>query len=174
VIAREVRMSASDEPSGVSYGPGHADYEVERLRAQARLIEPMTRRWLVEAGIRPGMRVLDVGSGVGDVALLAAELVGPTGEVVGTDRVDTPLALAAERAAELRLTNIRFLKCDPAETTFDEQFDAVVGRYVRSRHGSDIVTDVPNLYGAILRKPTSPWSLSTAPTSCTSSDAGQR
>lgn len=123
-------MSASDEPSGVSYGPGHADYEVERLQAQARLIEPMTRRWLVEAGIRTGLRVLDVGSGVGDVALLAAELVGPTGEVVGTDRVDTPLALAAERAAARRLTNLRFLVCDPAETTFDEPFDAVVGRYV--------------------------------------------
>ena len=90
----------------------------------------MTRRWLVEAGIRTGLRVLDVGSGVGDVALLAAELVGPTGEVVGTDRVDTPLALAAERAAARRLTNLRFLVCDPAETTFDEPFDAVVGRYV--------------------------------------------
>ena len=123
-------MSATDEPSGVSYGPGHAEHEVERLRAQARLIGPITRRWLVEAGIRSGMRVLDVGSGVGDVALLAAELVGPTGEVIGTDRVDAALTIAAERAAAHLVTNVRFLECDPAEMTFDEPFDAVIGRYV--------------------------------------------
>jgi SAM-dependent methyltransferase len=76
------------------------------------------------------MRVLDVGSGVGDVALLAAELVGPAGEVVGTDRVAAPLLLASERAAARSLTNVRFLEGDPGEMTFDQPFDAVVGRYV--------------------------------------------
>ena len=58
----------------MSYGPGHADYQLEHLQVQARLIEPITRRWFIEAGIETGMRVLDVGSRVGDVALLAAEL----------------------------------------------------------------------------------------------------
>jgi len=119
-----------DEPSGPSYGLGHADHELERLKLQAGLIEPITRRWLLEAGIKTGMRVLDVGSGVGDVALMAAELVGATGEVVGTDRATTALAIAAQRAKARSIRNVRFLKCDPSETAFDEPFDAIVGRYV--------------------------------------------
>ena len=123
-------MATIDEPAGRSYGLGHADVELERLRVQARVVEPMTRRWMVEAGIGPGMRVLDVGSGVGDVALLAAELVGETGDVVGTDRVSTPLTVAAERAAARSLTNVRFVAGDPSEMVFEEPFDAIVGRYV--------------------------------------------
>ena len=67
------------------YVLGHTDAELKRLAAQARLIDPITRRFLVSAGISEGMRVLDVGSGAGDVAILLAGLVGPTGEVVGTD-----------------------------------------------------------------------------------------
>ena len=51
--------------------------EDERLLAQGKIIDPLTRRVLVEAGLTPGMRVLDLGSGAGNVALLAAELVGP-------------------------------------------------------------------------------------------------
>src|SRR5262245_20653769 len=123
-------MAATPEPPGAAYGPGHTDFELERLRVQARLIEPITRRWLTEAGITAGMRVLDVGSGVGDVALLAADLVGAGGEVVGTDRVATPLSVASERAAARSLTNVRFVEGDPCEMTFDRPFDAVVGRYV--------------------------------------------
>jgi SAM-dependent methyltransferase len=85
---------------------------------------------LLEAGIEAGMRVLDVGSGVGDVALLAAELVGATGEVVGTDRATIALAVAAERARARSFHNVQFIECDPSETVFDEPFDAIVGRYV--------------------------------------------
>jgi len=119
-------MAATDE----MYGPGHTDYELERLTVQARLIEPITRRWFVEAGIGAGMRVLDVGSGAGDVALLAAELVGASGEVIGTDRVATPLSVASRRAAAKSLTNVRFIEGDPCEMDFDQPFDGVVGRYV--------------------------------------------
>src|SRR5262245_16689720 len=115
-------MATIDESPGRSYGLGHGDSELERLRAQARLIAPITRRWMIEAGIRPGMRVLDVGSGVGDVALLAAELVGATGEVVGTDRVSTPLTLAAERARAQSRNNVRFVEGDPSQMSFDAPF----------------------------------------------------
>jgi SAM-dependent methyltransferase len=123
-------MQMTDDSGRPDYGPGHADHELERLQVQARLIEPTTRRWFVEAGITAGMRVLDVGSGVGDVALLTAELVGSTGEVIGTDSVSTPLAVATDRARTLSLDNVRFLEGDPCTMTFDEPFDAVVGRYV--------------------------------------------
>jgi ubiquinone/menaquinone biosynthesis C-methylase UbiE len=62
------------------YVLGHSDLELKRLATQARLIEPITRRFLVSAGITEGMRVLDVGSGAGDVAILLAGLVGPPGK----------------------------------------------------------------------------------------------
>ena len=54
------------------YALAHSDRELQRLSAQARMLEPFTQELFVEAGIRPGMRVLDVGSGAGDVAFLAA------------------------------------------------------------------------------------------------------
>ena len=67
------------------YVLGHSEAELRRLTTQARLIDPMTRRFLTSAGLAEGMRVLDVGSGAGDVAVLVDAMVGPTGEVVGTD-----------------------------------------------------------------------------------------
>jgi len=77
-----------------------------------------------------GQRVLDVGSSVGDVALLAARLVGPTGEVVGMDRDGVALAKARTRAAAAALSNIRFVEADIATSLSGAQFDAVVGRLI--------------------------------------------
>ena len=120
---------AGDQTAG-SYVLGHSDEELERLGRQARLIEPITRRFFQGAGLAPGMRVLDVGSGAGDVAFLAAELVGERGEVVGADRSADALAKARERAAAQSLRNVSFREGDPAALAFDRPFDAVVGRYV--------------------------------------------
>ena len=61
------------------YLMGRSDHETARLQRQAQLYAPLTRRLFSEAGVGAGMRVLDVGTGAGDVALLAAELVGPIG-----------------------------------------------------------------------------------------------
>jgi SAM-dependent methyltransferase len=113
-----------------AYALGHSERELKRLRVQARLVDPITRRFLVEAGIVPGMRVLDVGSGAGDVAFLVADLVGETGEVVGADRSTDALAVARRRADEQSLRNVTFREGDPAELMFEQSFDAVVGRYV--------------------------------------------
>src|SRR5437899_2256732 len=113
-----------------TYVLGHSDREIERLRVQALLVDPITRRFMREGGVGPGMRVLDVGSGAGDVAFLAAELVGDAGEVIGVDRAPTALAVARERAPGKSLRNVSFVEGDPANMTFDRPFDAVVGRYV--------------------------------------------
>jgi SAM-dependent methyltransferase len=119
-----------DQPDAQSYSLGHSHKELNRLSVQAHLIEPITKRFFLEAGIAPGMRVLDVGSGAGDVALLAAQLVGAEGEVVGTDRSAAPLETARARVAAMALANVTFLEGDPTEMAFEEPFDAVVGRYV--------------------------------------------
>jgi len=112
------------------YVLGHSERELERLSAQARLLEPTTREYFVAAGVAPGMRILDVGSGSGDVAFLAADLVGAGGSVIGVDRAPAAIATARRRAEARALRNVSFREGDPAELSFDAPFDAIVGRYV--------------------------------------------
>ncbi len=76
------------------------------------------------------MRVLDVGSGAGDVALLAAERVDPQGVVAGVDRNPDVLAVARERAAVAGFAHLMFETGDMATAALGEHFDAAVGRLV--------------------------------------------
>jgi ubiquinone/menaquinone biosynthesis C-methylase UbiE len=115
---------------GAPYVLGHSHQELARLRVQARLLEPVTRALLREAGISSGMRVLDIGSGAGDVAFLAAELVGAAGSVLGTDRAAAAVEAASANARGLGLSNVSFRQGDPAGMDFAHPFDAVIGRYV--------------------------------------------
>jgi len=120
----------ADSQKSTRYVLGHDDWELERLATQARLIDPITRRTFLAAGIAPGMRVLDVGSGAGDVSFLVAGLVGATGEVVGVDRSPIAIRAATARLVLRPLSSITFVEGDPAELKFERPFDAVVGRYV--------------------------------------------
>jgi SAM-dependent methyltransferase len=116
--------------TSTGYVLGSTDAEHERLTRQAKTLAPYTERLFRDAGIRRGQRVLDVGSGVGDVALLAASLVGEAGYVVGVDRDATTLAKARSRAGAARATNVRFVETDLTDIQVDGQFDAIVGRFV--------------------------------------------
>lgn len=134
------------ESEGVDYILGHSERELERLSSQARHFEPFTRRVFQAAGLAPGMRVLDVGSGAGDVAFLAAELVGDSGNVIGADRVPAAIATARARAAGKGLRNVTFREGDPIGMTFDRPFDAVVGRLVLM-HSADPAAMLRKLAG---------------------------
>jgi SAM-dependent methyltransferase len=146
-------MSDPRDSSGATggYVLGHSDRELERLSTQARLVDPITVQFLRLAGIARGMRVLDVGSGAGDVAFLAAELVGDSGEVVGVDRSATALATARTRAEARSLRNVSFREGDPAAIPFEKPFDAVVGRYVLMFQ-SDPVTMLRKLANLVRRE----------------------
>jgi SAM-dependent methyltransferase len=85
---------------------------------------------LRDAGLVSGMRVLDVGTGVGDMAFLAADIVGPSGQVTAVDRSEPALAIAQQRAHARGLEKVRFIQGDAESVCVDEQFDAVIGRYV--------------------------------------------
>jgi len=113
-----------------TYVLGHADHELDRLTMQARLFEPFTRQLLEQAGIRPGMRVLDIGSGSGDVSFLVADMVGPTGRVVGIDYSSEAVRRAVSRMQSGNRSNVSFLVGNPLEMDFTDRFDAVVGRLV--------------------------------------------
>jgi hypothetical protein len=76
-------MSAAHE----QYALGRSPQEYARLARQAEIMKPMTRRLFAEAGVQPGMRVVDLGSGAGDVCMLLAEMVGLSGTVIGLDSI---------------------------------------------------------------------------------------
>ncbi len=77
---------------------GNSKSEIGRIVTQSEVLRPATCRLLEAAGTKLGMRVLDVGCGAGDVALLARDMVGPQGSVVGIDQDLNILAVARDRA----------------------------------------------------------------------------
>jgi ubiquinone/menaquinone biosynthesis C-methylase UbiE len=114
------------------YPLGYSAHEAQRLADQARVMEELTEDLFRRAGLRPGMQILDIGSGVGDVSLLAARITGSGGAVLGVEKAFSSVEIARRRAAELGLQNISFEECDLAEFATDGMFDAIVGRFVLS------------------------------------------
>jgi ubiquinone/menaquinone biosynthesis C-methylase UbiE len=112
------------------YHLGNTDAEHERLIRQAIRLAPVTERFFREAGIGSGQQVLDLGAGVGDVAMLVARLVGSSGKVVAIERDSRTISRARARAKEAGLNNIDFVQADIAEYSTAAMFDAVVGRYI--------------------------------------------
>ena len=114
----------------VDYALGHSSRELDRLSFQGTVFAPYTRQLLTEAGLTAGMRVLDVGSGSGDVSFLAADLVGSDGCVLGVDRSSAAVERARTRAIRRNIHNVSFEIGDFASMHFDRPFDAIIGRFV--------------------------------------------
>ena len=109
---------------------GHTESEIRRLVFQSTMLRDITTRLLVSAGIKPGMRVLDLGCGPGDVSMLVAKLVGPRGSVIGIDRSLAAIKIARKRATDSGLKNVAFSPLSLADFTDEGGFDMVTGRYV--------------------------------------------
>jgi ubiquinone/menaquinone biosynthesis C-methylase UbiE len=112
------------------YVLGHTAAEQVRLIRQARFLAPATEHFLRDAGIGSGMRVLDIGCGMGDVTMLAAKLVGPGGRVVSIDLDMASIETAQKRASAIGLNNATFNRGDISTFTDADPFDAIVGRLV--------------------------------------------
>ncbi|MDQ2682275.1 MAG: class I SAM-dependent methyltransferase, partial [Chloroflexota bacterium] len=106
--------------------------ELERLIRQDAYFGEFTQELLERAGLEPGMRVLDLGTGAGDVALRVSRIVGPSGAVVGIDREESAIGFARQRAANAGVENVTFVASDLDSFVADEPFDAIVGRMVLS------------------------------------------
>jgi ubiquinone/menaquinone biosynthesis C-methylase UbiE len=113
-----------------SYLLGHSERELARLMRQAGFFAEMTRDVLQKAGIGPGMRVLDVGCGAGDVSFILGDLVGTSGKIVGIDLSPGAIAIANRRAEAFGRTRVEF-RADAMES-YDayQDFDAVIGRFI--------------------------------------------
>jgi len=116
--------------SSTPYELGHEADELERLNLQGRALAATSRVLLEAAGLRDGMRVLDLGSGAGDMSFVVADVVGSAGEVVGIERAPEALAEATARAERLGRANVRFILGDIHDPVDEGAFDAVVGRLV--------------------------------------------
>lgn len=116
--------------STAGYQLGSDEYELARLDLQGRALAPATRALFAAAGLGPGMRVLDLGCGAGDVAFVAAELVGRDGLVVGLDRSPQAVARARIRAGQRGLRQVQFVEGDIREPAPGGAFDAIIGRLV--------------------------------------------
>src|SRR5262249_40392734 len=122
--------SSTPKPTNIDYVLGTSDRERQRLIRQAAWLRDQTLDAFRWGGISSGMRVLDIGCGVGDVAMLAADLVGPSGSVVATARDIATLAFARQRASAGSYANIDFRAAEIDSFHDAAPFDAIVGRYI--------------------------------------------
>jgi len=101
-----------------------------RLRILHNVYGPGAREVLTRAGIKAGMRVADLGCGTGMVTQLLAELVGPTGEVVGVDYSPEQVK-QARHLLPADVTNVRFVAASATDTgLMRESFDLVYCRFL--------------------------------------------
>src|SRR5215218_956901 len=103
----------------------------DRLRILNRVKWPTTEPLLEAAGLRAGMRCLDVGCGGGDVTLKMAALVGAEGHVVGVDRDQSILQLALQEAEDRGL-QATFRRLEAEELVEESTYDLVFSRYLLS------------------------------------------
>ena len=126
------------DTSHPEYVLGHAAGELERLIRQAAFFGDLTAHTLKVAGLAPGMRVLDVGCGAGDVSLLAASIVGPSGSVTGVDMNADAVKFARARIEGAKIPNITIESGDITKLPYVAEFDAVIGRLVVMYLGDQI------------------------------------
>jgi len=109
---------------------GHDERERRRLALQASILNPFTEHLLRRAGISAGMRVLDIGCGIGDVSLLASRIVGRSGRVTSLDFDGRALETLKERASAEVLGNIDCVEGNVHDWDSTSRFDAVIGRHI--------------------------------------------
>lgn len=120
----------SSDGTKTNYVLGHSSRELERLHRQAQLFADLTRDILVRAGLESGMRVLDIGCGVGDVSVIAAELVTPDGAVTGVDPSPEALAVARMRLDALDKSWVNLTPGTLEEFEGVSSFDVAIGRFI--------------------------------------------
>jgi ubiquinone/menaquinone biosynthesis C-methylase UbiE len=120
-------MSSSQQ---LAYVMGESEHERRRLELQSSILNPLTDRFLRESGLSTGMRVLDLGCGIGDVSLIAARIVGRRGSVTGIDPDRAALDIAQARANEENLSHLNFEQAAFETYTTDRPYDAIVGRHI--------------------------------------------
>ncbi len=110
---------------------GSSKKELERLSLQSQIFEPETLHTLRLASIKPGMRCVDIGCGIGDVTFMMAKLVGKKGSVIGIDRNKDVIEVCKRKAGRKNATNVRFFVSDIYDNELSkDSFDLVYSRFL--------------------------------------------
>ena len=97
--------------------------------------------------LAPGERVLDLGSGAGTDSLIAAQMVGPSGSVIGIDMTPEMLAKARAAASEMGAANVEFVEGEAERLPFaDASFDVVISNGV-----IDLIPDKDAVFAELFR-----------------------
>ncbi len=104
----------------------------KRLNVLAEVLEDSTSRLLKQAGIREGMRFLDLGCGGGHVSRMAAKLLGDSGSVTAVDFDAEIVALAQQDAEDEGLKNISFQSGSAYDVDYNGVFDVAYSRFLLS------------------------------------------
>ena len=125
--AKDYSKSDIKKHNFVAYTLLVGKHDEERLAISDEIYGPSTRAFLMNSGLSPGMRILDVGCGPGNISCWLAEQVGLEGSVVGVDISDESLSVATIKASEKNITNVQFMQCtadnlDEIEGNFDMVF----------------------------------------------------
>ncbi len=119
------------KPSLGQYSLATGEAAANRLHALHRVASPTGRRVLLRAGLQPGMKVADLGCGVGATTRMMAEMVGPTGHVTGLDLSAAQLKQARDLCHADGLTNTTFVEASATDTGLPRaSFDLVYCRYL--------------------------------------------
>jgi ubiquinone/menaquinone biosynthesis C-methylase UbiE len=122
---------AARSPQRGEYSLATGPTAVGRLMILHNIYAPFGRQILLEAGLKAGMKVVDFGCGVGLVSRMLAEMVGPTGKVIGLDASVEQVEQARIICREAGLKNTAFFAADATNTELsDEWFDLVYCRYL--------------------------------------------
>ncbi len=112
-----------------NYVLGNTSDEIDRLKIQSALFEPLTRDSLLKGGIQKGMRCCDIGCGPGEVTKMMGDMVGTSGKVIGFDINENYIKYCQISTKQKNVSyvcdNIMTSKNLPAET-----FDVVYSRFM--------------------------------------------
>ncbi len=107
-----------------------------------KFFNPTTEAFMHKAGIKAGMKVLDIGCGSGIMSAWLAKTVGSEGSVIAIDNNEKQLMIAKAKADLKKLTNIQFhlLPADELRS-LKEHFDFVYCRFLLSnvQHPTQII-----------------------------------
>jgi ubiquinone/menaquinone biosynthesis C-methylase UbiE len=131
ILGRQLNSDQSSTGDAQRYTLGYSEGEFKRLELQGGFLRDLTEDVLRRAGLKQGMRVLDLGCGVGDVSLIAGQLVGPSGWVLGIDRSEDAIKVAERRAVEAgQCYWVHFAAADLASFVPQVEYDVVIGRLI--------------------------------------------
>lgn len=128
-----------------NYQFGVGRQRVSGRKVLNQLLNPATQQFLLQSGLKPGMRVLDLNCGMGLMSCWIAEQVGPEGHVIACDNSEEHLTIAREVASDAGLNNIEFtrLTVDQLDQLSDK-FDFIYCRFllIHAKNPKDVLTAI--------------------------------